>query len=165
MLGRARLGDGPELGVRVNVESFDQSAKILYVSPKTRGFLGGISYAPDADDAGYADLLQVGLTHERYWAQNVLRLGGSYTFVRGDQTDAGRFEDLQSLNLGVTATLEDSLMLGISGTYNGEAPGTKPPRDKAKTAEELTERELAVLERERAALREDMRRVREEREA
>jgi len=45
VLGRARLGDGPELGVRVNVESFDQSAKILYVSPKTRGFLGGISYA------------------------------------------------------------------------------------------------------------------------
>ena len=32
----------------------DQSAKILYVTPKRRGLLGGLSYAPDADDPRYA---------------------------------------------------------------------------------------------------------------
>ncbi|MGQ0833413.1 MAG: porin [Gammaproteobacteria bacterium] len=100
----------------------DESAKILYVTPKRRGLLGGLSYAPDADDPRYAQLVQIGLTHERYWAQNVLRWGGSYSFARGESTGgAPTFDDLHSANLGVTVTLDDALMLGASVTHNGES--------------------------------------------
>lgn len=82
--------------------------------------LGGISYAPQADDPRFDDLVQLGLTHERYWSQNVLRWGGSYTFGRGEQVAAQeRRGDLHSIHMGVTATLDDSLMLGVSATFNG----------------------------------------------
>jgi Gram-negative porin len=51
----------------------DQSAKILYVSPKKRGWLAGVSYARDADDDAIDALIQAGITHESYWQQNVLQ--------------------------------------------------------------------------------------------
>jgi len=100
----------------------DISGKVLYVTPKASGFLGGISYAPQADDPRFGELVQLGLTHERYWSQNVLRWGGSYTFARGQQIDMQeRYRDLHSVNLGVTATLDDSLMLGAAVTFNGDS--------------------------------------------
>lgn len=100
----------------------DESTKILYVSPKRRGFLAGVSFAPDASDPRFRQLAQLGLTHERYWRQNVLRWGGSYSFARGDPSaPGGAVRDLQSLNLGATLVLNDSLMLGVSAGFNGDS--------------------------------------------
>lgn len=120
-------------GIRSSVEALtslgfsalladDESAKVLYVSPRRNGFLGGVSFAPDATDPRFKQLIQAGLVHEHYWEQNVLRLGGSYSYARGVSTKRdGTVRDLHSLNLGVATTLYDSLTLGLSATYDGNS--------------------------------------------
>jgi hypothetical protein len=97
----------------------DRSAKLVYVSPKRGGFLGGFSYAPDADDPQFGALTQAGLVHERYWEANILRVGGSATYAQPRGRDAASRTVLRSLNLGATLILDDDLMLGIGGTWNG----------------------------------------------
>lgn len=100
----------------------DQSAKVLYVSPKRRGFLGGVSFSPNATDPRFGELAQLGLTHERYWQQNVFRWGGSYSFARGNSAaQGGTISDLHSLNAGATLILDDSLILGASASFNGNS--------------------------------------------
>lgn len=99
----------------------DRSTKLVYVSPKRRGFLAGFSYAPDADDPRFDRLIQAGLVHERYWDSNVLRLGGSVSIAH---VDANRVPALaqrsqHSLNAGATLILDNDWMLGISATWNG----------------------------------------------
>jgi hypothetical protein len=49
----------------------DESTKILYVLPKHNGWLGGISFSPDAEDTRFDRLVQIGLVHESYWHQNM----------------------------------------------------------------------------------------------
>lgn len=109
-------------GLGVTAALFDdQSAKILYVSPKKHGWLGGISYARDADDETVAELVQVGLTHESYWQQNVLRWGGTYAYGRAVAVDGQTPRDLNSVSLGVSLTLDDALMLGVAASYDGRS--------------------------------------------
>jgi hypothetical protein len=103
--------------------SDDRSAKVLYVSPKARGWLGGVSYASNATDPRFTDLLQAGLTHDTYWGENVLHVGGSYSFARADRGVAAQLgaarRDLHSVNLGATLVLNYDWMLGASVTYDG----------------------------------------------
>jgi len=94
----------------------DRSAKVLYVSPKARGWLAGVSYAANATDPRFSDLLQLGLTHDTYWGENALHVGGSYSFARA--ADQPR-RDLSSVNLGATLVLHYDWMLGASVTYDG----------------------------------------------
>lgn len=98
----------------------DRSAKILYVSPKKDGWLAGLSYADDADVDAVEELLQAGVTHESYWQQNVLRWGATYARGRA-ATSQVRSRDLSSIGAGVSLTLHDSLMLGISASYDGRS--------------------------------------------
>jgi Gram-negative porin len=95
----------------------DRSAKILYVSPKKGGWLAGVSYSGDAEDASVAELVQAGLTHETYWDRNVLRWGATYAQGRTDS----RTTDLRSLGAGASIVLDDSLMLGIAASYDGSS--------------------------------------------
>lgn len=97
--------------------SDDRSAKVLYVSPKSRGFIAGLSYAPDADDARFGALGQAGLVREWYWSQHVLRAGGSFSHAQGEHG----YASLDSLNAGVTVTLFDSLSIGAAATWNGDS--------------------------------------------
>jgi hypothetical protein len=97
----------------------DRSAKLVYVSPKRRGFLAGLSYAPDADDPRYARLVQAGIVHERYWAANVLRVGGSFSSARARSSAAEPRRSLNSFNAGATLILDDAWMLSLSATWNG----------------------------------------------
>ena len=90
----------------------DESTKVLYVSPKYRGFQAGISYAPDATDPRVRDLVQVGLTHDTYWADNSLHVGGSYSYGNARRP-------LHSLNLGATLVLDYDFQIGLSATYDG----------------------------------------------
>lgn len=102
--------------------SDDRSGKILYVTPKAKGWLGGLSYASNATDPRFTDLLQAGLTHDSYWGENVLHVGGSYSFARADRrlTDNGAARrDLHSVNVGATLVLNYDWMLGASVTYDG----------------------------------------------
>lgn len=96
----------------------DRSAKVVYVSPKRRGFLIGASYAPDAEDTRFRELVQVGVVHERYWDSNVLRLGGSLSVAQPQNAEANSRGALRSLNLGATLVLDYDWMLGISATLN-----------------------------------------------
>ena len=114
----AQLNDLGVLGAAASLAG-DRSTKVVYVSPKAHGLLGGISYALDADDARFGALTQAGLVHERYWDSNILRLGGSASYARGRNLGALAVRDLHSLNLGATLILDDDLMLGISATWNG----------------------------------------------
>lgn len=97
--------------------SDDRSAKVLYVSPKVRGYLLGLSYAPDASDPRFRGLGQAGIVREWYWSQHVLRAGASYTQAAGTRG----YTDLRSLNAGATLTLFDSLSIGLAGTWNGDS--------------------------------------------
>lgn len=101
-------------------QAADESGKVLYVSPKHRGFLAGVSYAPNATDPRFGDLVQVGLTHDTYWSDNVLHVGGSYSFANGDRLAGGqRVSDLHSINVGATLVLAYDLQIGLSVTYDG----------------------------------------------
>lgn len=95
----------------------DQSAKILYVSPKKRGWLAGVSYADDADDDTIDELIQAGVTHESYWQQNVLRWGATYAHGAAPSQSSAR--NVNSIGTGVSLTLDDSLMLGVAASYDG----------------------------------------------
>lgn len=116
----AQLNELSVLGASASLAN-DRSAKAVYVSPKGHGFLGGLSYAVDANDPRYGSLAQAGLVHETYWDSNILRLGGSATFAKGMERGSTRVRDLQSLNVGTTLILDDDLMLGISATWNGSS--------------------------------------------
>ena len=118
----AQLNELGILGAAASLAG-DRSAKVVYVSPKAHGFLGGLSYAADADDTRFGALTQAGLVHEKYWDSNILRLGGSASYAKGRNLGALVVRDLRSLNLGATLILDDDLMLGISATWNG-ASGT-----------------------------------------
>lgn len=102
---------------------FDESPKVIYVSPKTHGVLGGISFSPDADDpAGdYDELVQTGLVYEKYWAQNVVRVGGTYAYASARDDHDITFDDLHSISGGTSLTLDDDLTLAASVTYNGSS--------------------------------------------
>lgn len=105
-------------GLGVSSSGFgDLSDKFLYVSPKHRGLLGALAYAPHVADApDRRDLLQSGLVHESYSGRNVYRVGGSYTYGAG-RDDA---RDLHSLSLGAAAVLDDAWEIGASSTYDGK---------------------------------------------
>lgn len=106
--------------------SDDRSAKALYVSPKWHGWLGGLSYAAQATDPRFKDLIQAGLTHDTYWGENVLHIGGSYSFARASQNDLAR-RNLHSVNAGATLVLHYDWMLGASVTYNGRSGNAVNP--------------------------------------
>lgn len=95
--------------------SNDRSEKVIYVSPKWAGFLGGLSYASDAGDSDdrIGALVQAGLTHETYAGEDVLRYGGSVSRARVDGT-----ADLRSLNAGFSALLRDTWLIGVSAGYD-----------------------------------------------
>lgn len=114
----AQLNELAALGASASLAN-DRSAKLVYVSPKHNGFLAGISYAPSADDPRFNHLLQAGLVHERYWAANILRLGGSATFAQAAPSSVPLQRSLHSLNAGATLVLNYDWMLGVSGTWNG----------------------------------------------
>lgn len=96
----------------------DRSAKILYVSPKTHGWLLGASYARDADDAAINQLFQAGLTHESYRQQDTLRWGATYAHGRADVAPISA-RDLNSLGAGVSLTLHEEWMVGFAASYDG----------------------------------------------
>ncbi len=96
----------------------DQSAKAVYVSPKKHGLLAGLSYSENPEDARFGNLIQAGLVREWYWSQNVLRFGGSYTSAAG-RPGLKRVHDLHSINVGVSASLNEALSIGASMTFNG----------------------------------------------
>lgn len=98
----------------------DQSIKILYVSPKKDGWLAGASYAQDADADAIGELLQVGVTHESYWQQNVLRWGATYAYGRAGEQQLS-LRDLSSIGTGISITLDDALTLGLSASYDGRS--------------------------------------------
>jgi hypothetical protein len=115
----AQLRELSVLGFAASL-SDDRSAKALYVSPKWRGLLAGLSYASNATDTRFTDLVQAGLTHDRYWKDNVLHVGGSYSFARAARESPAQ-RDLHSVNLGATLLLNYDWMLGASVTYNGSS--------------------------------------------
>jgi hypothetical protein len=115
----AQLRELSVLGFAASL-SDDRSAKALYVSPKWRGLLAGLSYAANATDLRFKDLVQAGLTHDRYWNDNVLHVGGSYSFGRAAREVAGQ-RDLHSINLGATLVLNYDWMLGASVGYDGSS--------------------------------------------
>jgi hypothetical protein len=113
-----QLNDLAALGASTSLAN-DRSTKLVYVSPKRNGFLAGVSYAPNAEDPRFNRLIQTGLVHERYWASNILRLGGSYTYAHANSESATPQKSLRSFNAGATLILNYDWMLGISGTWNG----------------------------------------------
>ena len=102
---------------------FDESPKIIYVAPKTQGFLGGISFSPNADNAAgdYAELVQTGSVYEKYWQQNVVRIGGTYAYANSAaHAKSATFpDDWHSLSGGVALTWHYDLTLAASFPYNG----------------------------------------------
>ena len=97
----------------------DRSPKVLYVSPKERGWIGGISYAGDADDESIGQLVLAGMTLEHYWQQHLLRWGATYAYGQAD--DDQLIRDVNSVGLGMSLTLDDALTLGVAASYDGRS--------------------------------------------
>ena len=113
----------------------DESTKVLYVSPKHRGWLAGASFAPDPDDSRFRDLAQAGLVRERYFRQNVWRWGGSYAHARAKPTtDGTSVRDLNSFSIGTSVVVDDSLELGLAGSYDGTSGLPRDARSSAVSA-------------------------------
>lgn len=91
----------------------DRSRKLIYVSPRAGGWLGGVSYASQADGDAAQALFQAGAVHETYRQQNVLRIGGSWAQLR---SDAG--ESLDSYSVGASYSWDEIWLLGASVTWN-----------------------------------------------
>jgi len=122
---RSRLEPLAARGVTASLFN-DESLKVLYVLPKHNGWLGGVSFATDAEDPRFDRLAQSGLVHESYWHQNVWRWGGTYAHAheRADKAhDGAILRDLNSVSLGTSVVLNDSLDIGIAASYDG-ASGT-----------------------------------------
>lgn len=126
---RARVA--PLAGRGVTASQFnDESTKVLYVLPKHNGWLGGGSFSTHAEDSRFDRLAQVGLVHETYWHQNVWRWGGTYAHARAKQTgDGAGLRDLDSVSLGTSVTLDDSLDIGLSATYDGKSGTSRATAD------------------------------------
>jgi hypothetical protein len=118
---RARLE--PLSGQGVTASQFnDESTKVLYVLPKHNGWLGGVSFSTHSEDSRFDRLAQGGLVHETYWHQNVWRWGGTYAHARARRTNDGtELRDLDSVSFGTSVTLDDSLDIGISASYDGRS--------------------------------------------
>lgn len=103
----------------------DRSAKILYVSPKWKGFEAGLSYSPWAERQGdqFRHLIQTGLVHETYFGEHIFRLGASFTHAEGRKDQAVRYHDLNSVSGGATLILNSEIYLGASATYDSSAAG------------------------------------------
>lgn len=92
----------------------DRSVKGLYVSPRLGGFIFGVAYTPDASTTptgrgnDFSDLLQTGVSYEMYDGQETYRIGGSYTYAKGDS----RVRDLSSFNIGTSVSLDDRFQPG-----------------------------------------------------
>jgi len=107
---------GPLAGLGTTAALFDdRSAKVLYVSPKTHGWLVGASFARDADDAAVGQLLQAGITHESYRQQDTLRWGATYAHGQAFASE----RDLNSVGVGASVTLNDVWMIGLAASYDG----------------------------------------------
>ena len=107
---------GPLAGLGTTAALFDdRSAKVLYVSPKTHGWLVGSSFARDADDAAVGQLLQAGITHESYRQQDTLRWGATYAHGQAFASE----RDLNSVGVGASVTLNDVWMIGLAASYDG----------------------------------------------
>lgn len=101
----------------------DQSPKLIYVSPRKRGFLAGAAFAPNVEDryGPFDELVQTGLVYEGYSESHIFRLGATYTHAAGREASVTRpaTADLDSVSGGATVVLRDRLILGASLTYDG----------------------------------------------
>lgn len=109
----------PLVGLGATAALFDdRSAKVLYVSPKTHGWLAGASYARDADDRAVGQLFQAGITHESYREQDTLRWGATYARGRAAGALSGN-RDVNSIGLGASVTLHEVWTVGLAASYDG----------------------------------------------
>jgi hypothetical protein len=123
---RARVEPLAARGVTASLFN-DESWKVLYVVPKYKGWLAGVSFSPDADDPRFGQLLQGGLVHESYSHQDIWRWGGTYAHARAStQGAATGATNLDSLSAGTSVTLHDSLDIGVAGSYDGHTTSGSP---------------------------------------
>ena len=116
---RSRLEPLAVRGVTASLFN-DEAVKVLYVLPKHNGWLGGVSFAADAEDPRFDRLAQIGLVHESYWHQDAWRWGGTYAHARADRAgDGAILRDLNSVSLGTSVVLNDSLDIGFAASYDG----------------------------------------------
>jgi predicted porin len=96
----------------------DESGKVLYVLPKYKGWLAGVSFSPDAGDPRFDRLTQAGLVHETYWHQNVWRWGGTYANVRTSTQGAETgVTYLSSISAGTASINYNSGPWTVGGYY------------------------------------------------
>lgn len=114
-----------------NTLAGDRSTKVIYVSPKVRGFEGAASFSPQASDQNgrFRNLLQTGLVHESYFGIDVFRVGGSFTYATGrrDPLSGEAIGDPNSASAGLTYELNEMLDLGLSATFDGHTGLRRTP--------------------------------------
>jgi hypothetical protein len=122
---RGAVGSLGTLGFSTTLAD-DRSPKVLYVSPKWHGLLGGASWTDAPRDPRVDRLAQGGLTHDVYRGEDALHWGGSYAYARG-RRDAGAMgiRDLHSVNVGASVTLHSTWILGVGATWDGRGGSSR----------------------------------------
>jgi hypothetical protein len=130
-----------------------RSPKLIYVSPRTYGFYGAVSYCPRtvrpegfqvthtatpsgtagdpfanaANLNGFNNLVQAAVIYDRRTLDVDLTLGTTFSHASpGEDTPVYLgHKDENSINTGITTTFQDTWVLGASANYDGLS-GTRP---------------------------------------
>jgi hypothetical protein len=135
----------PDLAAQINAISYlgyaarfynDRSAKIIYLSPRFKnGLYGAFSYTPRANrsvgygisganvrlSSGYKDIVQIAAVWNHRTENFDLSVGATYSHASAADRASLRADTQRSDSIsgGVSLTVKDTYVFGISGTYDG----------------------------------------------
>lgn len=124
----------------------DRSAKIIYLSPRFKsGLYGAISYTPRSNrpggygvagdpapsSSGYRDVVQAAAVWNHRTENLDLSVGATYSHATRDYlpTQLNDTRRADSISGGISLTLKDSFVFGVSATYDGLSSAKRLNRD------------------------------------
>ncbi len=121
----------------------DRSAKIIYLSPRLKnGLYGALSYTPRTNRPGgygvagdrvpgapgYRDVVQAAAVWNHRTENLDLSVGATYSHATEARSTASLADTrrVDSISGGVSATIKDSFVFGLSATYDGLSSEKRP---------------------------------------
>lgn len=121
----------------------DRSAKIIYLSPRLKnGLYGALSYTPRTNrpggygvagdrlprSSGYRDVVQAAAVWNHRTENLDLSIGATYSHATEARSTASLADTrrVDSISGGISATIKDSFVFGISATYDGLSSEKRP---------------------------------------
>jgi hypothetical protein len=119
----------------------DRSAKIIYLSPRLKnGLYGALSYTPRTNrpggygvagdrvprSSGYRDVVQAAAVWNHRTESLDLSIGATYSHATASRQAVADTRRSDSISGGISATIRDSFVFGLSATYDGLSSPKQP---------------------------------------